>query len=92
MSTDFWDTMSNIAANSNPGILPTATPPYALTEIIDITWLSPVDLKDESSETAQLWAKTIDTYIDHHGTSRVWWGQHVESKGKAKLVIGSSPV
>lgn len=91
MSTDFWDKMSNIAANSNPGTLPTATPPYAFTETVNVTWPSPVDLEDESSETAQLWAKIVDTYVDHHGTSRVWWGQHLQSREKAKLVIGSSP-
>lgn len=93
MSSDFWERMSNIAANADSSKLasPTATPPYSFTEAISVIWHNPVDLDDKSTVEGQLWARTISTYASHQATSRVWWGLEVDTARAAKLIIGKCP-
>lgn len=63
---------------------------YAFTELIKFTFSKDVHLEIEATAEGQLWAKTIQTYVDHPGTMTTWWGVLVESPQVVMLIIGWS--
>lgn len=84
----FWENASRIVANtertpSKPHV------PYAFTEIINVTFASPVNLSDASAPESRLWEQTIKTYLDHSGTTKIWFGQLLDAPHVMKLIIGS---
>ena len=84
----FWENASKIVANTGPPP-PRPNHPYAFTEIMNVTFPSPVNLDDTSTSESQLWGQTIKTYLDHPGTTKIWFGQLLDSPQVIKLIIGS---
>lgn len=82
-----WESFEKIAANAERRE-PAPEPPYAFTEIINVTFPSPVNLSNNSTAEAQLWEQTIKTYLDHPGTTKVYFGQLLDSPQVVKLIIG----
>lgn len=84
----YWENAPKIVANTRPTPA-TPEPPYAFTEIMNVTFASPLDLSDTSAPESQLWEQTIKTYLDHPGTTKIWFGQLLGSIQVMKLIIGS---
>lgn len=83
----FWENASKVVANRPSA--PTPEPPYAFTEIINVTFAFPVNLCDTSTPESQLWEQTVKTYLGHSGTTKIWFGQLLDAPQVMKLIIGS---
>ncbi|KAF2096137.1 hypothetical protein NA57DRAFT_78908 [Rhizodiscina lignyota] len=80
--------MSSISNTvGTPAGKPMQSTDYAFTEITSFEFTRQVSIEDDTTPACQLWAKTVEAYISHAGTTILAWGRVVESPQVIKLVV-----